>query len=528
METWRLLDTGHRSAAENMALDEVILTARSKGWVPNTLRFLQFSPRCTLVGYHQAVEQEIRVAYCQQHGIEINRRLTGGGALFWDETQIGWEIFASQRDPRFALSPEALYERLCQGAVRGLEKLGIRAAFRPRNDIEVRGRKISGTGGTSMDGAFLFQGTLLVDFDVDTMLRALWIPTEKLKDKEIASVRERVTCLAWELPTVPPSEEIKAALAEGFAEVLGVRFDPAPLSPAEEDLLARRLPFFRSDEWIYGTRRPLSRRGTLRALYKSPGGLIRVSLIVDYQMRYIREAFITGDFFAYPRRAILDLEAALKGAPIDDSALRATVENFFTHCEAHIPGVSPADIVRTLQQALEKIAYTAYGIGPEEVNSVFSVVRPLPEIMDLPSPQPPALLLPYCAKMLTCPLRYQEGCTLCGGCDISEAYHIAEKYGLRPITIQNYEMLEAVLRELRRNGATFFVGTCCEAFYAKHRDDFERIGLPGILVDVDNTTCYDLGREEDAYRGRFDKQTSLKLDLLERVVAQVSKNGRTG
>ncbi len=67
-----------------MALDEVVLTARGRNAVPNTLRFLQFFPRCALVGYHQAVEQEIRVSYCREHSIETNRRLTGGGAL-WPE-----------------------------------------------------------------------------------------------------------------------------------------------------------------------------------------------------------------------------------------------------------------------------------------------------------------------------------------------------------------------------------------------------------------------------------------------------------
>ena len=96
VERWRLLDTGPRPAPENMALDEVVLTARSRDAVPNTLRFLQFSPRCTLVGYHQAVEQEIRIPYCHEHGIEINRRPTGGGGLFCDESQLGWEVFASQ------------------------------------------------------------------------------------------------------------------------------------------------------------------------------------------------------------------------------------------------------------------------------------------------------------------------------------------------------------------------------------------------------------------------------------------------
>ena len=499
-----------------MALDEVVLTARSRNAVPNTLRFLQFSPRCTLVGYHQAVEQEIRLSYCREHSIETNRRLTGGGGLFWDESQLGWEIFASQDDPRFPRRIEALYELMCQGAIQGLAKLGVRAAFRPKNDIEVEGRKISGSGGTSVDGAFLFQGTLLVDFDVDTMLRALRIPTEKLKDKEIASVKERVTCLAWELDAVPPLAQIKAALAAGFAEVLGVRFEPGPLTSFEEELLARRLPYFQSDEWVHGVRRPLAQRSELRALFKSPGGLIRASLVVDAHR--IREAFITGDFFAYPRRAILDLEARLKGAPADVEVVRRIVEEFFATEEIQIPGVTAADVAHTLREALEKITYIQYGIAPDEVNYVFSVVKPLPEITRYT-----VLLLPYCAKLPECEYRYQDGCAQCGDCCIGDAYRLAEEHGLTPISIQNYEMLEETLERCKREGVEAFVGSCCEPFYAKHRDDFERIGLPGILVDVDSSTCYDLGQEEEAHAGRFENQTYLKLDLLERVIAQVGK-----
>jgi len=506
-------------AAENMALDEVILTARSQDAAPNTLRFLQFTPHCALVGYHQSVEQEIRLSYCREHGVEINRRLTGGGGLYWGERELGWEIYASQDDERFPVGVEALYELLCRGAIRGLERLGVHADFRPQNDIEVEGRKISGTGGTSLDGAFLFQGTLLVDFDVNTMLRALRIPVEKLKDKEVESVKERVTCLAWELDTVPPLAEIKAALAAGFAEVLDVRFEPGPLTTFEENLLAERLPHFQSEEWIYGVRRPLARRDTLRALYKSPGGLIRVSLLVNAQARRIREAFITGDFFAYPRRAILDLEARLKGVRAEAAAVREVVEDFFATEPIEIPGVTPGDVVRTLREALDKMTYLQYDIHPEEVNDVFCVVKPLAEIE-----RSPVLLLPYCAKQTDCDYRYAEGCAECGGCCIGDAFHLAERYGLTPISIQSYEHLEETLERLRDEGVTAFVGSCCEPFYAKHRDDFERIGLPGILVDVDSTTCYDLGREEGAYAGRFDNQTYLKMDLLERVVGRISES----
>lgn len=518
-EVWRLLDTGPRPAAENMALDEAILEARSRNLVPNTLRFLQFSPSCTLVGYHQAVEQEIRLDFCRQRGIETNRRITGGGALFFDESQLGWEIYAPVNHPRLPRGIENLYARICQGAIQGLAKLGVQAAFRPKNDIEVNGRKISGTGGTELDGVFLFQGTLLVDFDVDTMLRALRIPTEKLKDKEVASLRERVTCLAWELDRLPPLDEIKAALAQGFAELLGIELVPGPLTAAEEQLLAAKLPYFRSQEWIYGLRRPLSDRQELRALHKSAGGLVRVSLVVDRRARRIKMALLTGDFFAYPKRAVFDLEARLKDAPADEDSVRRIIEGFFTEKKVRIPGVSPADIVRTVSQALAKLEYGRLGIDLAEANDLFTVVRPLAQM-----PRPTFLLLPYCAKLPACDYRYREGCDRCGLCSIGEAYALADRYGLTPLTIQNYEMLEEVLTRCREQGAEAFVGSCCEAFYAKHQADFERIGLPGVLVDLENTTCYDLGQEARAYQGQYENQTALKLDLLERVMAGLTNH----
>ena len=254
METWRLLDTGPRLAAENMALDETLLELKAAGRIPHTLRFLQFSHPTVLVGHHQSVEEEVRLDYCRSQGIEINRRLTGGGALYWGKKELGWEIYISKIDPRIPSRIEDLYRRMGEAASLGLRHLGIRATFRPRNDIEIQGRKISGTGGTELSGAILFQGTVLVDFDVDEMLRALRIPTEKLQDKEIESVKERVTCLNRELGRTPTIRTIKAALAKGFEEAFGVRFENKPMTIEEENILKKNLPYFSSPDYIFKIR----------------------------------------------------------------------------------------------------------------------------------------------------------------------------------------------------------------------------------------------------------------------------------
>ena len=513
METWRLLDTGSLSAAENMALDEALLELKAEQRIPPTLRFLQFSRPTVLVGHHQSVEEEVRLDYCLAKQIDINRRLTGGGALYWGPDELGWEVFLPRRDPRLPSRIEDLYRKMGEIAARGLQHLGLQAYFRPRNDIEIHGRKISGTGGTELSGALLFQGTLLVRFDVNEMLRALRIPTEKLQQKEIESVKERVTCLKWELDLPPPLSEIKTSLVRAFQDAFGVCFQNQSLTPEEEQRLRVKLPYFSSREYIFKVREALPRRQTLSSILKAPGGLIRTSMAVDLKTRVINQILITGDFFAYPKRSIFDLESLLKNSKASRPSVEAIVRSYFAQEKPNIPGIREADLIQAIGESLQKMDLLPHGFDEEETHHLFPVVKPFGKIR-----RPEVLLLPYCAKERDCPYRKQRGCDQCGRCSVGEAVEMARGFEMDSITIQSYEDLESTLSELKDAGVTGFVGSCCEPFYGKHRPDFERIGIPGILVDVERSTCYDLGQERQAFQGQFENQTHLNLSLLRRVL----------
>ena len=63
--------------------------------------------------------------------------------------------------------------RICGAVAAGLRRLGVAAEFRPRNDIEVHGRKLCGTGGVIDGRTLFFQGTLLAEFDPERMIEAL-------------------------------------------------------------------------------------------------------------------------------------------------------------------------------------------------------------------------------------------------------------------------------------------------------------------------------------------------------------------
>ena len=119
MKQWRFLDTGSLTAAENMAIDETLLKTKDIFHLPNTIRFLQFVPHAVLLGYHQSLEQEVRVDFCKKMGIDINRRITGGGTIYCDENQLGWEIICDKDFFDLNIADTSFFEKLCQPTITG-------------------------------------------------------------------------------------------------------------------------------------------------------------------------------------------------------------------------------------------------------------------------------------------------------------------------------------------------------------------------------------------------------------------------
>jgi len=512
---WRLLDTGEKNASYNMALDEVLLEVRAHNTSPNTIRFLQFSPPSALLGYHQSLKQEIRVDFCEKAGIDINRRITGGGALFFDETQIGWEIICDKEFFSSNVANLKLFERLSKPLILTLKKLGINAEFRPRNDIEVRGRKISGTGGASYGSAFLFQGTLLVDFDVEMMFRVLRVPVEKLKFRELESAKERVTCIKWEIGFLPSINEIKRLLKESFEEEFNITLLGANLTSEEEALLKEKEEKFSSEHWVDKIKPSLEEKDVVYSLHKTKGGVIRTTLELDLRRGRIQTVLFTGDFFIYPSESILNLEAVLKNVSINSGALEKKVEEFFESEKVYVSGMRAYDFTTAINKALEKLSIAKNGILLSEANHIFTVNCSFSEIKGTSLKH---LLLPYCAKSTTCGYRFEKDCLKCGECSIGDAYRVGKERNMWVTTILSFEDLIDTLKELKSKGVKAFIGSCCEAFYVKHMEDFTEIRLPGILIDIDSTTCYDLGKAVSAYKGNFENKTELNFSLLKKVL----------
>lgn len=339
----------------NIALGQAMIEVHQEGNATDTLRFLRFAPTA-LIGRHQALHQEIEVGYCQANGIAMVRRITGGGAIYLDEGQLGWELVIDRSRLNKATLTD-LAREICKAAAGGLSKLGVQATYRPRNDIEVEGRKIGGTGGFFDGNTLFYQGTVLVDMNPQVMVSALRVPKAKLEKRALDSAAERVVTLKQLLgDRCPDLGDIQAALVEGFCDRFDLLPNPAGFA-AGEIRLAEEL--YRDeigrDEFVTEIDEPESARGILEGEHTSPGGTIRTYIRLEGPAQNrINSALITGDFFVTPPRVVYDLEGALRGVFLDK--VDSTLDCFFKTAEIEVLSVGKEDFLKSVQAAIGNIS----------------------------------------------------------------------------------------------------------------------------------------------------------------------------
>jgi lipoate---protein ligase len=216
----RFMDTGAHQAYWNMGLDEAVLERVSAGESPPTLRFYSWKPAAVSIGYFQGVREEVDVDACFRDGVDVVRRITGGGAVYHD-LELTYSFIASEdKVPDDILGS---YRFICSGLLAGFKGLGVKAEFAPLNDIMAGGRKISGNAQTRRMGCVLQHGTVLLGVDAGRMFTYLKVPPQKTKDKAISDVRERVTSLDIVLKRQVPYVSAAAAFKSGFAEALKLK-----------------------------------------------------------------------------------------------------------------------------------------------------------------------------------------------------------------------------------------------------------------------------------------------------------------
>ena len=239
-----IVDEG--SATYNMAMDEAMLLLRGVGAIPDTLRLYVLKPSAVTIGYFQSVSKSVNLDFVRENNIALVRRPTGGGAVYHDsEGEITYAIIASADFVPGDLVNS--FKFLASGVVEAARVLGVPAEFKPLNDVVVAGKKFSGQAQLRRLGAVLQHGTFMYGTNLDVLARSLLVPAVKLKDKNISSIKERVTTISEYLGRRVSRVEALEALIKGFKKALNVEL-------IEDTLKESELVLAKSLEWKYTSR----------------------------------------------------------------------------------------------------------------------------------------------------------------------------------------------------------------------------------------------------------------------------------
>ena len=216
---WELLHETSQPPALHMALDEVLLDEVVAGRRQPCLRIWEWASSAVVIGRYQSLRNEVDGQAARRHGIEVVRRISGGGAMFIEPgNTITYSVIAPLS--MVAGMPfEQAYARMDEWVIQALAGLGIQAWHQPLNDIASAAGKIAGAAQARRGQAVLHHVTMAYDIDADKMLDVLRIGREKLSDKGTTSAQKRVDPLRSQ--TGLAREAIVSHLVATFADLHG-------------------------------------------------------------------------------------------------------------------------------------------------------------------------------------------------------------------------------------------------------------------------------------------------------------------
>jgi lipoate-protein ligase A len=234
MKSFKLIRSCAASADYNMALDEKILTQYLDDGIGLFRTYRWQGPSFTY-GFHQDPRSQIDLARCASDGIQVAKRITGGGILFHHD-EITYSFVCNKADVG---EPEGMfvsYREICAFLMRFYKSLNLNPMFalqeknfrnrsvvhqlccasNEKYDIVIDSRKIGGNAQKRKRHVVFQHGSIPCSINWGFVRRYLkYVPSD---------IVEHVTNLANELKVVPEKDILEEKLIEAFECCFNVRF----------------------------------------------------------------------------------------------------------------------------------------------------------------------------------------------------------------------------------------------------------------------------------------------------------------
>ena len=267
-----------------------------------------------VVGKHQNTIEEINSKYIDEYNINVVRRITGGGAVYHDLGNVNLSFITK------VTNKEQLdFKSFTLPVMNALQKMGVPAELSGRNDITVKGKKISGNAQCIYKDRFLHHGTLLFNSDLDALEKALNVKEDKIQSKGIKSVRSRVANIKDYLGGSMSIGDFKRILYECLLQAM----EPEEYKPDEKDFEEiKKLAEIKYGtwEWTYGESPVFNFKNSKRF----DGG--RLEVFMNIEKGFILNCKIYGDFLSL--LGVEEIEHGLRGKKYEKREIQTFLDSF--------------------------------------------------------------------------------------------------------------------------------------------------------------------------------------------------------
>lgn len=266
-----------------------------------------------IIGKNQNTLEEINKDYVEENGIQVVRRLSGGGAVYHDLGNLNFSFITKDDGDSFSN-----FRKFTEPVIQALKKLGVNAELSGRNDIVVEGRKVSGNAQFFTKGRLFSHGTLMLDSEIDHVVSALKVRKDKIESKGIKSIRSRVANISEFLKEKLTMDKFRELLLKNIFD--GVDEIPEYVLTEHdwEQIQQLSKERYQSWEWNYG----MSPKFNIQRTHRFPVGSIDVRLEVDKGI--IENCKIYGDFFG--TNDVSDIETRLVGQKYEKASLQEALK----------------------------------------------------------------------------------------------------------------------------------------------------------------------------------------------------------
>ena len=292
------------SCYKNISSEEYFLSC-----FDDDIFYLYINSPSIIVGRHQNTYSEINQKYVRENGIDVVRRLSGGGAVYHDYGNLNYGFIVRNQDRGM----NEVFRQFTVPIIKVLHNLGVNVHFSGRNDLVIDDKKISGVAQYHTNEKILLHGTLLFSSDILRISQSLNADPRKFQDKSVKSVKSRVTNIRPYLIQPLSIEEFTSVLSR---EVIA-QFPDAEIyeltDQDREEIQKLADNKYTTWEWVYGN----SPNFTCSCELKYEKGILDIGL--EVKSGIIRNIIVYGDFFG--TKDLDEMTRCLTGIPYEKKAV---------------------------------------------------------------------------------------------------------------------------------------------------------------------------------------------------------------